>query len=87
LPIEPLTVLPEVCLHRYLIGASVAMLALFLYSFTIGPYPVPLDTIVAVFLHRFHLLEKTWSDTIDLVVLNGRGPRIVAALLVGATLA
>jgi iron complex transport system permease protein len=78
---------PAVRLHRYLIGSSLAMLALFLYSFTIGSYPIPLDTIIAVVLHRLHLVDRAWSDTIDLVVMNVRGPRIAAAILVGATLA
>jgi iron complex transport system permease protein len=77
----------EVRLHPYLIGSSLAVLALALYSFTIGPYPIPLETLLAVFLHRVHLVDKTWSDTIDLVVMNVRGPRIAAAILVGATLA
>ena len=36
---------------------------------------------------RLHLVEKTWSDAIELVILNIRGPRIAAALLVGAALA
>jgi iron complex transport system permease protein len=42
---------------------------------------------VSVFLHRIDLSERTWSDTIDHVVLDIRGPRIAAALLVGAALA
>ena len=42
---------------------------------------------VGVFLHRLALVEKTWADAVELVVLDIRGPRIAAALLVGAALA
>ena len=77
---------PEVRLQRYLIGSGAVLLVLFLFSFTIGPYPIPPETVVAVFLHRLHLVDKTWSDAVELVVFNVRGPRIAAAILVGATL-
>jgi len=63
------------------------VLALFLYSFTIGPYPIPVRTVIAVFLYRLALVEKTWSDAVELVILDIRAPRIAAALLVGAALA
>jgi iron complex transport system permease protein len=84
---HPAVFTQEVRLHRCLVGSSVAVLALFLYSFTIGPYPIPVGTVIAVFLQRVHLVDKTWSDAVELVVLNVRGPRIGAAILVGATLA
>lgn len=74
-------------LRNYVMGSAAAVLALFLYSFTIGPYPIPMSTVLSVFLHRLDLTEKTWSDAVELVVLNIRGPRIAAALLVGAALA
>lgn len=74
-------------LRNYVMGSAAAVLALFLYSFTIGPYPIPMSTVLSVFLHRLDLAEKTWSDAVELVVLNIRGPRIAAALLVGAALA
>jgi hypothetical protein len=61
---------PEVRLQRYLIGSGAMLLALFLFSFTGGPYPVPVESVVAVFLHRLHLVDKTWSDAVELVVFN-----------------
>jgi iron complex transport system permease protein len=70
-----------------LLGAGALVLALFLVSFAIGPYPIPVETVVAVFLHRLDLVEKTWSDAVELVVLDVRGPHIAAALLVGGALA
>jgi iron complex transport system permease protein len=63
------------------------VVALFLYSFTIGPYPVPVRTVVGVFLHQLALAERTWTEAAELVVLGIRGPRVAAALLVGAALA
>jgi len=70
-----------------LLSAGALVFGLFLVSFTIGPYPIPVDTVVSVFLHRLNLVDKTWSDAVDLVVLDVRGPRIAAALLVGGALA
>ncbi|MBL8692443.1 MAG: iron ABC transporter permease [Rhodospirillaceae bacterium] len=71
----------------YLLIAIAAVVGLFLFSFTIGPYPIPASTVVSVFLHKLSLVEKTWSDAVDLVVLDVRGPRIAAAILVGGALA
>lgn len=78
---------PNARLRLSLAGAGLAVFGLFLYSFTIGPYPIPVETVVAVFLHRLNLAEKSWSDAVELVVLDVRGPRIAAALLVGGALA
>jgi hypothetical protein len=69
------------CRRRYLIGSSLDLLVLFLYVSTSGTYPIPVETALAAFLHRFHLVDKTRSDAIDLVVLNVRAPPIAAATL------
>ena len=74
---------PTTRLRIALIGATLAVLGLFVGSFAVGTYPIAATTVVAVFLHRLHLVEKTWSDAIELVILNIRWPRIAAALLVG----
>lgn len=67
--------------------AGAAVVILFLYSFTIGAYPIPVATVVSVFLSQLNLTERHWSDAVELVVLDVRGPRIGAALLVGGALA
>lgn len=67
--------------------AGAAVVALFLFSFTIGPYPIPVGTVVSVFLAKLNLVERHWSDAVELIVLDVRGPRIGAALLVGGALA
>ncbi len=74
-------------LGTILVLVSLAVLALFLFSFTIGPYPIPVATVVSVFLAKLNLVERSWSDAVELVVLDVRGPRIGAALLVGGALA
>lgn len=66
---------------------ALAVVALFLFSFTIGPYPIPATTVVWVFLSKLNLVERHWSDAVELVVLDVRGPRIGAALLIGGALA
>jgi iron complex transport system permease protein len=70
-----------------LVAAGLGVAALFLFSFTLGPYPIPAATVVSVFLHRLDLVERSWSDAVELVVLDVRGPRIAAALLIGGALA
>lgn len=71
-----------------LLGASaLGVLALFLVSFLVGPYPIPPGTVARVFLGQLALVERSWSDAVEMVVLDVRGPRIAAALLVGAALA
>lgn len=74
-------------LNLFLLGGGLSVLALFLFSFTIGPYPIPAGTVVSVFLSRLGLAEKTWTDAVEMVVLDVRGPRVAAALLVGGALA
>lgn len=66
---------------------ALGVVALFLFSFTIGPYPIPVATVVSVFLAKLNLVERHWGDAVELVVLDVRGPRIGAALLVGGALA
>jgi hypothetical protein len=63
---HPTVFTPAVRLHRYLIGSSVALPGLFLYSFTIGSYPIPVETVIVVFLHHLHLVDKTWGDAVDM---------------------
>ena len=79
--------MPAVRLGPLLGLSALGVLALFLASFLVGPYPIPPATVARVFLAQLHLVERTWSDAVELVVLGVRFPRIAAALLVGAALA
>lgn len=60
-----------------------ALLALFLLSFVVGRYGVPLGQVVRILLSGVLPLEQTWTDNMAIAVLNVRLPRILLACLVG----
>ena len=64
----------------YLI-AGVVLLGLVLVAFAVGRYPVTLNELVSV------LFAQPVGANVETVVLQVRGPRVIAALLVGAALA
>lgn len=68
-------------------AGALALLALLLGSFLVGPYPVPPATVLAVVMHQVGWGEATWPGAVRMVVMDIRGPRIAGALLVGAALA
>jgi iron complex transport system permease protein len=55
-------------------------------SFLLGRYLVTPDMVLAILLSKIINIPKTWTDTMETVVLQVRFPRIVAALLVGGAL-
>ena len=63
-----------------------ALLALFLLSFVLGRYGVPLGEVVKILLSRVFPIEPTWTDTMAIAVSNVRLPRILLACLVGCGL-
>ena len=63
-----------------------ALLALFLLSFVVGRYGVPLGQVVRILLSGVLSLEQTWTDNMAIAVLNVRLPRILLACLVGCGL-
>ncbi len=56
-------------------------------SLAYGRFDLSPSTVVDILLSRIIDIEPYWSRSAELVVLNVRGPRIVAAMLVGAALA
>jgi iron complex transport system permease protein len=63
------------------------LILLFIVSFALGRYPVsPLD-VVRVLVSQVISIDHTWPSTIDTVVMEIRLPRILAAVLIGASLA
>jgi iron complex transport system permease protein len=64
----------------YVVSAG-ALAALVALAFAVGRYPVPLNELLAV------LAGQSVSANVETVVLQVRGPRVLAALLVGAALA
>lgn len=71
---------------------SAALVALFLLSFVLGRYDVPLWQVVRILTDRalrtLHLggLTKTWEDNMAIAVCNIRLPRILLGCLVGGCL-
>lgn len=63
-----------------------ALLALFLLSFVVGRYGVPLGQVVRILLSGVIPLEQTWTGNMAIAVLNVRLPRILLACLVGCGL-
>ena len=63
-----------------------ALLALFLLSFVLGRYGVPLGEVVKILLSRVFPIEQTWTDNMTIAVWNVRLPRILLACLVGCGL-
>lgn len=72
---------------RVTVLALAGLLILVTGSFVIGPYPLSPAAVAQVFAHRLGLLDAGGSEMVQRVVLEVRGPRIGAALLVGAALA
>jgi iron complex transport system permease protein len=62
-------------------AASTALIALVAMAFAVGRYPVSLAELLSV------LTGRPVSANVETVVLQVRGPRVLAALLVGAALA
>lgn len=63
-----------------------ALLALFLLSFVVGRYGVPLGQVVRILLSGMLPLGQTWTENMAIAVLNVRLPRILLACLVGCGL-
>jgi iron complex transport system permease protein len=63
------------------------LIGLFVLSFALGRYPISPFDVVKVLVSKIIPLDHTWSNTIETVVMRIRLPRIVAAMLVGASLA
>ncbi len=63
-----------------------ALMLIFFSSFLLGRYQVMPDKVIAILASKILDLPKTWTDTMETVVLQVRFPRIIAALLVGGAL-
>lgn len=71
---------------RSIVTMASALLALFLLSFVVGRYGVPLGQVVRILLSGVLPLGQTWTDNMAIAVLNVRLPRILLACLVGCGL-
>lgn len=65
---------------------TVLLFFVILVSFNVGRYAVSIDNVVKILFKDVFHFEKTWEDVYETIVWNVRMPRIIAALLVGASL-
>jgi len=65
-----------------------ALAAGILLSFSLGRYPVPIKELIAILVNRLPLVNITqfWEHTQEVAVWNVRMPRVLMAVLVGASL-
>ena len=62
------------------------LIFIFIFSFALGRYPVPLGQLLEVLASQIITMEPTWNVTVETVIFQVRLPRILAAILVGAAL-
>lgn len=62
------------------------LIAVFLFSFSLGRYGVPVIEVVKILFQPLFRYEKTWTSAMETVVWNIRMPRILMACLVGCSL-
>lgn len=65
---------------------SIILIGVFLLSFVVGRYPIPINLLFKVILSKLLPIEKTWNQTIETVIFQIRLPRIIGAILVGGAL-
>ncbi len=63
------------------------LVVVFFLSFIMGRYPIPPLDGLKVFISQVFPIEQTWPDTYETIMLELRLPRILAAVLIGASLA
>ena len=71
----------------YIFFLTIVLISLFIVSFTLGKYHIPLGDLLNIFHAKIFGLKQTWPKTVDLVIFHVRMPRIIAAVLVGSVLA
>jgi len=70
-----------------LLGAFAALVALVAIAFSTGRYPVPAGDLATLLWSVLTGAEHGLDSTVEAVVLKIRGPRVVAAIVIGAALA
>lgn len=59
----------------------------FVFSFAMGHYPIDPITLIKVLLSKVFPITKTWTTAVESVIFNIRLPRLLAASLIGGSLA
>jgi iron complex transport system permease protein len=69
------------------LGALAALTVLVVVAFSVGRYPISAGELASLLWAKLTGAEHGLDSTIETVVLKIRGPRVVAAILIGAALA
>jgi len=69
------------------LGACIALVVLVIVAFAVGRFPVSAGDLASILWARLTGAEHGLDPTIETVVVQIRGPRVAAALLIGAALA
>ena len=64
-----------------------ALVLVFLLSFSLGRYDVPVGQVVKILISRVFPIEASWTKNMEIAVLNVRLPRILLVCMVGCCLA
>lgn len=72
---------------RKLITLTIVFIIVFLFSFSLGRYSVPLREIPKIILSKIFPIKETWDHNMAIAILNIRLPRILLASMVGSCLA
>ena len=70
-----------------LIALGVIVIALAIFSFLVGRYPISPDKVVGMLAGQIAPIDAFWTDQEATILFNVRLPRVVLALLVGCCLA
>lgn len=65
----------------------VLFVILFILSFAIGRFYVPIKEVVRILVGQYLEIPETWTHQMEVVVMNVRLPRIIAAIFIGGALA
>ncbi|HBE76206.1 MAG TPA: iron ABC transporter permease [Firmicutes bacterium] len=77
----------ESCHGRIITALALSLVVAFLISCAVGRYAIPLPLLVKIFLSKIIGLKATWPETLETVLFSVRLPRILAAMMVGGSLA
>ena len=64
-----------------------ALVLVFMLSFSLGRYDVPVGQVVKILISRVFPMEASWTKNMEIAVLNVRLPRILLVCMVGCCLA
>ncbi|MBS5150393.1 MAG: iron ABC transporter permease [Butyricicoccus pullicaecorum] len=74
-------------IRRRLLLLLVIFFCCFLASFAVGLYGVPVSEVIRIFFSKLIEIKPSWDSAMEVVVINVRFPRILAAGMIGAALA